>query len=81
MKSIYIATLFFPLVFAAEYLVGVGKDETTGYVRSVDPFSQEQFSHECFRKKGLGYDPSVIHPTIGDTIVFEFRSGVHSSVG
>ncbi|KAF8064195.1 hypothetical protein FPV67DRAFT_1503895 [Lyophyllum atratum] len=52
---------FLPLVFGAEYLVGVGKDETTG-------------------KKGLGFDPSVIHPQVGDTIVWEFRSGQHSVV-
>ncbi|KAF5375336.1 hypothetical protein D9615_007989 [Tricholomella constricta] len=50
-----------PLVFGAEYLVGVGKDETTG-------------------KKGIGFDPSVIHPAVGDTIVWEFRSGQHSVV-
>ncbi|KAG6865310.1 hypothetical protein C0991_003613 [Blastosporella zonata] len=50
-----------PLAFGAEYLVGVGKDETTG-------------------KKGLGFDPSVIHPAVGDTIVWEFRSGQHSVV-
>ncbi|KAF5345795.1 hypothetical protein D9756_010865 [Leucocoprinus leucothites] len=48
-------------VFAAEYLVGVGKDETTG-------------------KKGIGFDPSVIHPVAGDVVAFEFRSGSHSAV-
>ncbi|KAJ7058072.1 hypothetical protein C8F01DRAFT_305970 [Mycena amicta] len=32
------------------------------------------------RKKGLGFDPSSIHPLSGDTIVFEFRSGSHSVV-
>ncbi|KAG5340065.1 hypothetical protein C0989_002936 [Termitomyces sp. Mn162] len=57
-----IALSYFPLVFGAEYLVGVGKDETTG-------------------KKGLGFDPSVIQPAVGDTIVWEFRSGQHSVVG
>ncbi|KAG6890220.1 hypothetical protein C0995_010232 [Termitomyces sp. Mi166 len=56
-----VALSSFPLVFGAEYLVGVGKDETTG-------------------KKGLGFDPSVIHPAVGDTIVWEFRSGQHSVV-
>ncbi|GLB44608.1 hypothetical protein LshimejAT787_1702350 [Lyophyllum shimeji] len=50
-----------PLVYGAEYLVGVGKDETTG-------------------KKGVGFDPSVIHPVFGDTIKWEFRSGQHSVV-
>ncbi|KAG6916823.1 hypothetical protein DXG01_005206 [Tephrocybe rancida] len=50
-----------PLVLGAQYLVGVGKDETTG-------------------KKGLGFDPSEIHPAVGDTIVWEFRSGQHSVV-
>jgi len=50
-----------PSVFGAEYLVGVGKDETTG-------------------KKGIGFDPSVIHPQVGDVIAFEFRSGQHSVV-
>jgi plastocyanin len=28
----------------------------------------------------MGFDPSVIHPQAGDSIVFEFRSGVHSAV-
>jgi plastocyanin len=32
------------------------------------------------RKKGLGFDPSSINPGVGDTIVFEFRSGKHSVV-
>jgi len=50
-----------PSAFGAEYLVGVGKDETTG-------------------KKGVGFDPSVIHPQVGDVIAFEFRSGKHSVV-
>ncbi|KAJ7223106.1 hypothetical protein GGX14DRAFT_320670, partial [Mycena pura] len=31
-------------------------------------------------KKGMGFDPSSIHPATGDTIVFEFRSGSHSVV-
>ncbi|KAF5361484.1 hypothetical protein D9758_006229 [Tetrapyrgos nigripes] len=31
-------------------------------------------------KKGIGFDPSVIHPVAGDHIVFEFRSGQHSVV-
>ncbi|KAJ7682882.1 hypothetical protein B0H17DRAFT_1075241 [Mycena rosella] len=31
-------------------------------------------------KKGLGFDPSSINPQVGDTIVFEFRSGSHSAV-
>ncbi|KAJ7468654.1 hypothetical protein FB451DRAFT_1256889 [Mycena latifolia] len=31
-------------------------------------------------KKGLGFDPSSINPAVGDTIVFEFRSGSHSAV-
>ncbi|KAL0952744.1 hypothetical protein HGRIS_006975 [Hohenbuehelia grisea] len=35
---------------------------------------------ETTGKKGLGFDPSVITPAIGDTIVFEFRSGAHSVV-
>ncbi|KAF9006979.1 hypothetical protein BDQ17DRAFT_1351189 [Cyathus striatus] len=61
MKSIVVASLFFPLAFGAEYLVGVGKDETTG-------------------KKGMGFDPSSIHPAAGDVIAFEFRSGSHSVV-
>ncbi|KAG5643114.1 hypothetical protein DXG03_001540 [Asterophora parasitica] len=52
---------FLPHVLGIEYLVGVGKDETTG-------------------KKGLGFDPSVIHPQVGDIIVWEFRSGQHSVV-
>ncbi|KAF8890689.1 hypothetical protein BD779DRAFT_242935 [Infundibulicybe gibba] len=30
MKFIYLIALFLPVTFAAEYLVGVGKDETTG---------------------------------------------------
>ncbi|RDB19691.1 hypothetical protein Hypma_013350 [Hypsizygus marmoreus] len=60
LKSLVSLTLL-PLVFGAEYLVGVGKDETTG-------------------KKGLGFDPSVIHPQAGDTIAWEFRSGQHSVV-
>ncbi|KIM47799.1 hypothetical protein M413DRAFT_6999 [Hebeloma cylindrosporum] len=55
-----VSTLFHG-VLAAEYLVGVGKDETTG-------------------KKGIGFDPSAIHPVAGDVIVFEFRSGQHSAV-
>ncbi|KAF7297193.1 SH3 domain-containing protein [Mycena indigotica] len=33
---------------------------------------------ETTGKKGLGFDPSSIHPAAGDTIVFEFRSGSHS---
>ncbi|CAA7265961.1 unnamed protein product [Cyclocybe aegerita] len=53
--------LLLPSAFAAEYLVGVGKDETTG-------------------RKGMGFDPSVIHPAAGDVIAFEFRSGQHSVV-
>ncbi|KXN82384.1 hypothetical protein AN958_02622 [Leucoagaricus sp. SymC.cos] len=63
MKSFtLVALLLTPsCVFAAEYLVGVGKDETTG-------------------KKGIGFDPSVIHPGAGDVVVFEFRSGPHSAV-
>ncbi|TFK37595.1 hypothetical protein BDQ12DRAFT_684945 [Crucibulum laeve] len=61
MKSIALVALFLPLAFGAEYLVGVGKDETTG-------------------KKGLGFDPSSIHPLSGDVINFEFRSGSHSVV-
>jgi len=52
---------FSPLVLGTEYLVGVGKDETTG-------------------KKGIGFDPSEIHPAVGDTIVWEFRSGQHSVI-
>lgn len=28
----------------------------------------------------MGFDPSVINPAVGDTIVFEFRSGSHSVV-
>lgn len=28
----------------------------------------------------MGFDPSSIHPSAGDTIVFEFRSGDHSAV-
>ncbi|KAJ7657891.1 hypothetical protein DFH06DRAFT_1269340 [Mycena polygramma] len=35
---------------------------------------------ETTGKKGLGFDPSSIHPAVGDTIVFEFRSGSHSAV-
>lgn len=31
-------------------------------------------------RKGMGFDPSVIHPQAGDSIVFEFRSGTHSAV-
>ncbi|KAF4568359.1 hypothetical protein EYR36_010370 [Pleurotus pulmonarius] len=31
-------------------------------------------------KKGMGFDPSSIHPQAGDSIVFEFRSGSHSAV-
>ncbi|KAK7027613.1 putative SH3 domain protein [Favolaschia claudopus] len=31
-------------------------------------------------KKGLGFDPSSIHPIAGDVIVWEFRSGSHSAV-
>ncbi|KAF9491112.1 pseudouridine synthase [Pleurotus eryngii] len=31
-------------------------------------------------KKGMGFDPSSIHPQAGDSIVFEFRSGAHSAV-
>ncbi|TFK97785.1 hypothetical protein BDV98DRAFT_573799 [Pterulicium gracile] len=31
-------------------------------------------------RKGMGFDPSSIHPSAGDTIVFEFRSGDHSAV-
>jgi len=62
MKSIIaLVALLFSSAFAAEYLVGVGKDETTG-------------------KKGIGFDPSVIHPIAGDTVRFEFRSGAHSAV-
>ncbi|KAK7435911.1 hypothetical protein VKT23_015753 [Stygiomarasmius scandens] len=30
--------------------------------------------------KGIGFDPSVIYPVVGDEIVFEFRSGQHSVV-
>ncbi|KAJ7145806.1 hypothetical protein C8R44DRAFT_723706 [Mycena epipterygia] len=35
---------------------------------------------ETTGKKGLGFDPSSINPAVGDTIVFEFRSGSHSVV-
>ncbi|KAJ3523956.1 hypothetical protein NMY22_g11209 [Coprinellus aureogranulatus] len=35
---------------------------------------------ETTGRKGIGFDPSVIHPQAGDHIVFEFRSGVHSAV-
>ncbi|RXW14393.1 hypothetical protein EST38_g11465 [Candolleomyces aberdarensis] len=35
---------------------------------------------ETTGRKGMGFDPSVIHPSAGDTIAFEFRSGVHSAV-
>lgn len=35
---------------------------------------------ETTGRKGKGFDPSVIHPMAGDTIAFEFRSGVHSAV-
>ncbi|KAJ2915361.1 hypothetical protein MD484_g5080, partial [Candolleomyces efflorescens] len=35
---------------------------------------------ETTGRKGLGFDPSVIHPAAGDTITFEFRSGSHSAV-
>ncbi|KAH6911966.1 hypothetical protein BKA70DRAFT_1398031 [Coprinopsis sp. MPI-PUGE-AT-0042] len=31
-------------------------------------------------RKGKGFDPSVIHPVVGDVIAFEFRSGDHSAV-
>lgn len=31
-------------------------------------------------RKGKGFDPSVIHPVVGDVIAFEFRSGAHSAV-
>ncbi|EKM76211.1 hypothetical protein AGABI1DRAFT_87370 [Agaricus bisporus var. burnettii JB137-S8] len=63
MKSAALVALLFgsSYVLAAEYLVGVGKDETTG-------------------KKGIGFDPSVIHPLAGDVVTFEFRSGEHSAV-
>ncbi|KAJ3494645.1 hypothetical protein NLJ89_g10766 [Agrocybe chaxingu] len=54
--------LLLPTAFAAEYLVGVGKDERPG------------------ARKGMGFDPSVIHPVAGDVIAFEFRSGQHSVV-
>ncbi|TRM60055.1 hypothetical protein BD626DRAFT_539020 [Schizophyllum amplum] len=30
--------------------------------------------------KGVGFDPSVIYPNAGDSIIFEFRSGNHSVV-
>lgn len=33
-----------------------------------------------FSKKGIGFDPSVIHPLAGDVVTFEFRSGEHSAV-
>ncbi|KAF8658415.1 hypothetical protein AX16_001966 [Volvariella volvacea WC 439] len=59
MKSLFILPLLSSLALAFEWLVGVGKDETTG-------------------QKGIGFDPSVINPAAGDTIVFEFRSGAHS---
>ncbi|KAG5634087.1 hypothetical protein H0H81_003463 [Sphagnurus paluster] len=36
--------------------------------------------YERTGKKGLGFDPSVIFPQPGDTIVWEFRSGQHSVV-
>ncbi|KAF9464838.1 hypothetical protein BDZ94DRAFT_1161262 [Collybia nuda] len=65
MKYTPLATLFslgfLPLVLSTEFLVGVGKDETTG-------------------SKGIGFDPSVIHPVVGDIISWEFRSGQHSVV-
>ncbi|KAI3612632.1 hypothetical protein WG66_014696 [Moniliophthora roreri] len=35
---------------------------------------------ETTGRKGIGFDPSVIMPSAGDQIVFEFRSGVHSVV-
>ncbi|KAF8167693.1 hypothetical protein B0H34DRAFT_682711 [Crassisporium funariophilum] len=60
-KALGFLVLALPVAFGAEYLVGVGKDETTG-------------------KKGLGFDPSAIHPAVGDVIAFEFRSGSHSAV-
>ncbi|KAF9441727.1 hypothetical protein P691DRAFT_739496 [Macrolepiota fuliginosa MF-IS2] len=61
MKPVALVALLLSSAFAVEYLVGVGKDETTG-------------------KKGIGFDPSVIHPIAGDTVVFEFRGGAHSAV-
>lgn len=35
---------------------------------------------ETTGRKGKGFDPSVIHPLVGDVIAFEFRSGDHSAV-
>ncbi|KAF9264542.1 hypothetical protein L218DRAFT_847841, partial [Marasmius fiardii PR-910] len=34
---------------------------------------------ETTGRKGVGFDPSVIVPTKGDEIHFEFRSGTHKS--
>ncbi|KAF8637129.1 hypothetical protein AX17_003033 [Amanita inopinata Kibby_2008] len=61
LRSLPLLLCFLPLVFSVEFLVAVGKDESTG-------------------KKGVGFDPSVIHPAYGDIITFQFTSGTHSVV-
>jgi hypothetical protein len=80
MKSAVLALLLGPFyVLAAEYVVGVGKDETTGY--ALTPIQTVHHrNHLIFSKKGIGFDPSVIHPLAGDVVSFEFRSGDHSAV-
>ncbi|KAG8969226.1 hypothetical protein FRC03_003751 [Tulasnella sp. 419] len=35
---------------------------------------------ETTGKLGIGFDPSSIRPAAGDTLVFEYRAGVHSAV-
>lgn len=80
MRSIALVALLLSSAFAAEYLVGVGKDETTGCVQSLSPFERVVDVEAGYRKKGIGFDPSVIHPVAGDVVAFEFRSGAHSAV-
>ncbi|KAJ3569510.1 hypothetical protein NP233_g5008 [Leucocoprinus birnbaumii] len=36
--------------------------------------------NETTGQKGVGFDPSVILPVVGDNVRFEFRSGTHSAV-
>jgi hypothetical protein len=80
MKSVYLVPFVLPLVLAYDFTVGVGKDETTG-CGFIQVSSSIELNIFCrHRKKGLGFDPSVINPVAGDVVVFEFRSGSHSVV-
>jgi plastocyanin len=51
-----------------------------GMLRSGPIQTVHHRNHLILSEKGVGFDPSVIHPLAGDVVTFEFRSGDHSVV-